>query len=185
MPEQLFKGQIEADRWVCEMLHYKREGFFIDAGAFNGVDISNTYYLEKELGWNGICIEAGEENYQELIKNRGCLCIKKALWTFDGIVRFNQNWTVGRVGTGIEIESICFKTLLRDVPPIIDYISLDVEGDELEILMTFPWNYRVRLWTIEHNSLHKQEIRDLMLSKGYLMIEKPFEDWWYDNELTN
>ena len=43
-----------------------RNGFFVEAGAYDGVDQSNTYYLEKEKGWNGILIEPIFENARRL-----------------------------------------------------------------------------------------------------------------------
>jgi hypothetical protein len=50
-------------------LKYKK-GFFIEAGAFDGINFSNTYYLEKELNWKGILIEPTLERYLSCIKNR-------------------------------------------------------------------------------------------------------------------
>lgn len=187
-------SQLGQDRWVCETLNYKRGGYFLDIGAFDGVQISNTYYLEKELGWDGICVEAGPVNFQELIKNRSCLCLNKAVWSSTGKVFFKEEWTVGKVGLiGAEIESITIKQLLEDysVPGQIDYISLDVEGAEYEVLIRFPFEkYHVSLWTIEHNA-HEDEgemrdkIRILMQSNGYRIARSlDFEDW-YANKHNN
>jgi hypothetical protein len=186
----LFKSQIGQDKWVCEMLHYKRDGFFLDIGAFDGEQISNTHYLEKELGWNGICIEAGKNNFLQLIKNRGCLCLNNAMWSRECELLFKEDWTVGKVGEGEITQAISFKSLFRewDIPLLIDYISLDIEGAEYEALRNFPFGkYKVRIWTIEHNCVPelRDKIRSLMTDHGYTMIEKAFEDWWYDNELTS
>src|SRR5258706_11369284 len=53
-----YYSQHSQDRFVDNfLLHGKRGGVFVDVGAYDGVALSNTYYFEKELGWQGICIE--------------------------------------------------------------------------------------------------------------------------------
>lgn len=184
-----FKGQIYQDRWVCETLEYKKNGYFLDIGAFDGVQISNTFFLEKYLNWSGICIEAGEDNYKELIKNRNCTCLNMIVSDKNGFQEFAENWTVGKIGKGKKTESITIDRLLTDwrVPKLIDYVSLDVEGAEYDVLTMFPFNdYHVRLWTIEHNAhedggVLRDNIRELMSRNKYRVYrEQPFEDWWYD-----
>lgn len=187
----LFKGQLDQDKWVCDMFGYKSGGYFLDIGAFDGVQISNTYYLEKNLGWDGICVEAGKNNFEELIKNRSCTCLNVAVTDHNAFVNFAENWTYGKIGEGIRTECISIDRLLIDwkVPKAIDYISLDVEGSEYDILKLFPFDdYQVNLWTIEHNAhedggIMRDNIRHLMLSNGYSIYkEQPFEDWWHDNK---
>ncbi len=185
----LFNGQIYQDRWVCDMLDYKKGGFFLDIGAFDGVQISNTYYLEKHLAWNGICIEAGEKNFKELVKHRDCVCLNMVVSDVNGWVDFAENWTVGKIGEGKKTESITIDALLTNwkVPKVIDYISLDVEGQEYNVITKFPFkDYRVRVWTIEHNAHEdngemRDKIRELMIKNRYkLYREQSFEDWYVD-----
>jgi hypothetical protein len=45
------KSETRQDLFVLEQLNFKRGGFFVEFGATNGIDISNTYLLEKEFGW--------------------------------------------------------------------------------------------------------------------------------------
>jgi len=52
-----YYGQHEEDRYAAAMFQYEPHGVFIDVGAYNGVNISNTYGFEKHLAWSGICIE--------------------------------------------------------------------------------------------------------------------------------
>ncbi|KAG7155091.1 uncharacterized protein LOC121855529 [Homarus americanus] len=49
-----------------EMFHDQHGGFFVEAGALNGVYLSNTLWLEKNLGWTGLLIEPDRESYKEL-----------------------------------------------------------------------------------------------------------------------
>src|SRR5208282_2318440 len=52
-----YYSQLGQDKWVIEnIFKHRRGGFFVDIGAYNGVDISNTYYMEQQLGWSGICV---------------------------------------------------------------------------------------------------------------------------------
>ena len=52
-----FKSQVGQDAWVCRMLGNKTNGYFIYIGAHDGITLSNTYTLEKEFEWTGICVE--------------------------------------------------------------------------------------------------------------------------------
>ena len=63
-----FQSQVGQDEWVVSFFSSKGDGYFLDIGAHNGVDLSNTYYLEKELQWNGICVEADPYIFEDLRK---------------------------------------------------------------------------------------------------------------------
>lgn len=66
----MFYSQSEQDKWVCEFFNYKKNGYFVEVGAYDGIQTSNTYFLEKELAWTGVCIEADTTIFQELSKHR-------------------------------------------------------------------------------------------------------------------
>src|SRR4030042_3270002 len=188
-----YRSQVGQDKWVCEFFRNKRNGYFLDIGANDGVWISNTYYMEKELGWDGICIEAGLTPFLELKKNRKCICVNKFVSDKNGVTDFaeiNYNRTIapGR----FEIEEIRLDTLMGQyiIPDIIDYVSIDTDGNEYEILKKFPFNkHKVILWTIEHNYYLRKEpkeaIKKIMNKHGYIIaIENVeddgfiFEDWY-------
>ena len=57
------------DKWIIKFLKGKRKGFFIEAGAFDGITNSCTYTLEKYYGWTGILIEPSII-FNQLNKNR-------------------------------------------------------------------------------------------------------------------
>jgi FkbM family methyltransferase len=188
-------SQIGQDQWVCDFFQNKKEGFFLDIGAFDGKTISNTYHLEQ-LGWKGICVEAGEENFAELEKNRKCQLLNVAVSDFSGYVKFGENHTVGKIGEGDQVVlSLTFSDLIVSfgVPFIIDYISLDIEGAELSALKTFPFkDYEAILWTIEHNAhldggKMRDEIREMMKGKGYNLHSSGhnFEDWYINERYDN
>ena len=61
-----------------------RDGYFVEAGAFDGVRRSNTYRLEKEYGWSGICCEPNEDCKEALKRNRSCILDFGLLYDSDG-----------------------------------------------------------------------------------------------------
>jgi hypothetical protein len=76
------KAQLRQDLFVLSQLNFKEHGFFVELGATNGIDWSNTYLMEKELGWTGILAEPAKCWHKELWKNRSCkidtqLCLER------------------------------------------------------------------------------------------------------------
>ena len=59
----------ELDEKLGKYLNF-RDGFFIEAGANDGFSQSNTYYLEKFLGWRGIMVEGIPQLYAKAKKRR-------------------------------------------------------------------------------------------------------------------
>jgi Methyltransferase FkbM domain len=71
----------------------------------------------------------------------------------------------------IEVETVSLNDLLEchDAPRDIDYISIDTEGSELEILKQFDFSrWDVTLFSVEHNATGQmQELDQLMHQQGY------------------
>ena len=97
-----FKGQVGQDKWVCDRLGYKIGGYFMDIGAYDGVKLSNTYCLEKELGWDGVCIEPAKGAFMKLINNRSCLCIRNAISDSIGFAEFLEEGMIGKLTDGAD-----------------------------------------------------------------------------------
>lgn len=195
-----WQSQAEQDKWVCEYFNYKQGGYFLDMGAMDGLTSSNTYVLEKELNWNGICVECNPVHLNNLSKNRNCTLIKKGIWSKNGwyVFDLDQSQIVeGFRPLPTTIETITFKKLFENykVPDVIDYISLDIEGAEYEALTAFPFETNISiLWTIEHNlylkndATLKNKVKDIMLANNYVIAKEnvgcfdtkglPFEDWY-------
>jgi len=67
----MYYSQFGQDKYLNEeIFHHKKNGIFIDVGAYDGIMISNTYFFEKELDWIGICIEPHPKNFEKLSNNR-------------------------------------------------------------------------------------------------------------------
>ena len=85
-------------------------------------------------------------------------------------------------GQVMTLESISLDDFLEqhNAPRKIDYISIDTEGSEYEILKDFPFDkWDVHLMTIEHNhTKRRQDIRALMKLHNYNCTEMDFDDWY-------
>lgn len=196
-----FYSQAGQDEWISSLFEFKREGYFLDIGAHNGIDINNTYFLEKELGWTGICIEADPVIFSSLSSNRKCTCVNIAVSDQEGEISFLQDGFSGRESSSpgsIWVKTKNLKEILNDLnpPKVIDYLSLDIEGMELKALMGFPFDeYEILAITVEHNLYtgkedYKREIKNFLEGKGYLIFREniesqgsPFEDWYINKTL--
>ena len=76
-------SQLGQDKIVDEYLHGKRDGIFVDIGAYDGVTISNTLMLERERGWTGVCIEPLPDIFAALHQNRSCICVQACIGNRD------------------------------------------------------------------------------------------------------
>jgi hypothetical protein len=79
-------SQLGQDLWVLERLGGKRNGYFVEIGACDGVYLSNTLLLESQYGWRGICVEPNRDYYYRLKENRTCRCVDKAVHRESGKV---------------------------------------------------------------------------------------------------
>jgi FkbM family methyltransferase len=175
------------DLFVLDVLNAKRNGFFVEAGALDGIHVSNTLLLEQDYGWSGLCVEPDPELFEKLCRNRLCACANACLYDQPGEVEFmgsargwggvvshlaeskRDHW--GR-GQPIRIPAIPLATLLdqHNAPTVIDYLSLDTEGSEYMILKDFPFDrFRFRVMSIEGRSCN-----DLLTGKGYRLVTNPF-----------
>lgn len=66
----------------------KKNGVFVDVGAYDGVESSNTLFFEESLGWSGICIEPLQDAFKKLKGNRNCVCINNCVADFTGKSEF-------------------------------------------------------------------------------------------------
>ena len=66
----LSKSQIRQDLFVLSELRFKQNGYFVDFGATNGLDISNSYLLETQFNWKGILAEPAKKWHKDLKKQK-------------------------------------------------------------------------------------------------------------------
>lgn len=80
------KSQINQDIFVLSETSFKRNGYFVEFGATDGITLSNTYLLEKNFDWRGIVAEPLKSKYDILIKNRECHVEDLCVWSESGKV---------------------------------------------------------------------------------------------------
>ena len=182
----------------------KRGGYFVEFGATNGIDLSNTYLLETEFSWTGILAEPARVWEKQLKENRPntfieTLCVWKdsnssltfnetdvpELSTVDIFSGKDGHKFTRLAGKKYEVKTISLNDLLvkHRAPKYIDYLSIDTEGSEYEILKSFNFKeFSVGIITVEHNYTPQRElIFALLASHGYKRKYEnisAFDDWY-------
>ena len=155
-------SQVKQSSFVDQQLNERENGFFIECGAADGITLSNSLYFETKRNWTGLLVEANPDFFKSLIsRNRNvyaanvCLSTQKKIMAVD----FKPASLVGGIETYMDdkhaefvnkrhgktplVKATCFPlaSLLYALDVThVDYFSLDVEGPELEILKTIPFD---------------------------------------------
>ncbi len=193
-----FYSQMGQDKWVSEAVFPGvKNGFFLDVGSGDGTFMSNTKALERK-GWTGICIDPFPRNMQD----RSCQIFKEVISSKAGErvkLWAAEEWS-GIVDT---LEPLHKETMQKDTaPPILEfttvtladilerakaprfihYMSMDIEGGEINALKGFPFDkYQIGALTVEHNYYEpkRSEIKALMESHGYKRVHTSDRDDFY------
>jgi FkbM family methyltransferase len=191
---RVYRSQAGQDFWVFgEVFDEMREGFFLDIGAHDGVELSNSYILEKRYNWSGICIEANPESFEQLKRNRRAICVNACLDASEGFVNFAKRGMFGGIisvktdNKSVDSQSdinamktVTLEQLLKDIkaPNEIDYLSIDIEGAEERVLKGFPFKeYKFKCITIERPT---DVLKDILKDNGYVLIKEiPGLDCFY------
>ncbi len=199
------KSQIFQDLFVLNELDYLENGFFIEIGAANGIDLSNTYLLETEFKWSGIVVEPAKIWKQEIDKNRNCTVSYDCLYSKTGLeVNFLEttkpefsSLNINNKSRDIhetyrlknnktyKLKTISFTDFAKkfNLPKDIDYLSIDTEGTELDILESINFNEtNIKVITVEHNFTENREaIKSYLINQNYKRVLENFSlvDDWY------
>jgi len=192
--EKRHYSQIGQSQYVDKLLKGRRNGVFLECGASDGVSLSNSLFFEIYRNWTGILIEASPVRLKSLIKtNRNAFVVRSCLsvTTKPEIVKFTKPDNVAgglssniysstlkrfmrrsKTGDLLEIYVQCFPLIsILDALDIhhIDYMSLDIEGAEIDVLKTVDWTkLTVDVFTIEYfGNLNKlRQLRALFNETG-------------------
>ncbi len=200
-------SQLGQDLWVLEKTGHKRNGFFVEFGATDGVRLSNTYLLETAFGWQGICAEPNPAYFEALKQNRRCTvspaCIGGVTGAQEafvlaedlgGFARYmsmdmhadKRDAYLADPANVMTVQTTSLHDLLTELgaPHDIDYISIDTEGSEEEILSSFPFDqWNVYAFTIEHNfGASRDSIHELMTRHGYTRTPREWDDWYWKEQ---
>lgn len=181
LDERVFKG--------------KRDGTFVEIGGYDGISGSNCLFFEMMRGWSGILIEPSPKFFAKASAIRKTTCLQVALAdkegeaeflevqegfsqmsgltaSYDESLRSTVESDPRHKGELIKVKTQTLESILDNAGlTAVDYVSLDVEGGEMSVLSTFPFEkYDIQAWTIENNT-SDTEVPQLMIAKGYQRIE--------------
>ncbi len=173
----------------------RRRGTFVELGAFDGLDQSNTAWLEANRGWRGILIEPIPELYERCVRNRplatvvNCACVSSAYdqstveMIYSGLMsivrgarlsdKADEEW----VAHGEELQqleryscTVPARTLSSVLEEHdlrhVDLLSLDVEGYELQVLKGFDLErFRPRHVLVEESG--SDPASDYLTARGW------------------
>jgi FkbM family methyltransferase len=172
---------------------------FLDVGAFDGVGFSNSRLL-FEHGWSGVCVEPVLKNYKKLEKlyeHTNVVTVRAAASDYKGEMTLNVATVPWATEWGSDVSSPADDVIERwpdylwekesvtattvdDILqthniPHVDFVSIDVEGNEMAVLRGFDLRkYDPRLLVVEYSSPEEQrELLRFMELQGYVS--------WVDN----
>ena len=193
-----FPSQLGQDRFVLERFGHR--GFFLEIGAYHVKELSNTFALEK-AGWKGISIDPFPKG--DWVKERpNTILLESVLSSHGEPVRFIKGNELGgdekHIGNHSHSVKNCDRVIIPSktprqlfeeyrLPKRIEYVSIDVEGAEFEILKEFPFeSVEVGCITVEHNfeEAKRSLIRQLLEKNGFSKVVNIDTRWddWYINE---
>jgi len=194
-----------------EVFNRKKRGTFIDIGAADGVFLSNTYFFEKTLGWSGVCVEPRSDAFAKLAAARTCLCVKGCVSDVPGQAVFLDVEDVpllsglvskydprhlrrvqreaaegGATIHEVEVPCYTFKHLVEQTEfRGIDYLSIDTEGGELDLLKTIDFaQFPIKAVSVE-NSFADGRFEQLMKRNRYELAAVIGDDDIYVRRGTN
>ena len=189
-----FPSQIGQDRWVAEkVFRGVTNGYFLDVGSADGFVNSNTWALEQR-GWKGICVDPFPANmggrtcqmFREAVDGEGGHKVQfKAAGELGGISNHLDRWKdVVKDAKTVELTTVTLRDILQraQAPSFIHFLSLDIEGAELEALRGFPFDqHKLGSIAIEHNDEEpkRTQIELLLKSQGYTKAHTWMQDDFY------
>ncbi|XP_047480278.1 uncharacterized protein LOC125032927 [Penaeus chinensis] len=187
-PDKTHFSQYRQSHVASKLLEGLDKGFFVEAGALDGEDKSNSLYFERERSWTGLLVEPDPSLYETLVSKKRKAFSINAAFSFSNtsdIVKFEPRRGLGRLvpgsRKGISVKTVPISTMLQALEVTqIDFFSLDIEGAELKVLRTFPWDkVKIRLICIEVNHIDFERLDSIMKEQGYMYVGKWNIDAWY------
>ena len=219
--EHAFRGQLRQKIWDCEKFFFwnekyfsqagqdkiikeiffknKKNGFFVEIGAFDGIQGSNCYHFEKFLNWDGIALEPSRIQFEKLKKNRKCKILNEAvsheikevefIEVIEGLTQmsgindnfYQRNMNIISNNERSKTQSINLKTITFEqaVPKNtdIDYLSIDIEGGEMDLLNSINFHDNdIKVISVENNIPAEQNFKDFFNSKNFVYFDRVGQD---------
>jgi FkbM family methyltransferase len=203
---KIYFSQIGQDKYIDDLLKQKTNGFFIEAGAYEGEALSNTLYFEMKRNWSGLLIEPLPDLFRSVVsKNRKAYAINACIssgkpyvanfkvcdalsgkvdtMTDEHKKRIEKSGEFCKSNYDIQVPCFSLKTILMALNvKKIDYFSLDVEGGEYDILKDLKLNeYPVVSFTVEYNGFKEigDKITNYLTGNNYKLTKKDGQDLYF------
>ena len=215
--ERAFRGHLRQKIWDCERSFFwnekypsqagqdktikefffknKKKGFFIEIGAYDGIEGSNCYHFEKLLNWEGIAIEPSNSQFKKLKKNRNCKLFNNAmsneikevefievtegLTQMSGINEkyYKKNFDFIFNDEKSKVQNYKLKTItFEQVVPQnidIDYLSIDIEGGEMDLLNSIDFNKNIiKVISLENNIPAELNFKNFFKNKKFVYFDR-------------
>ena len=219
--EHVFRGMLRQKIWNCERSFFwnekytsqagqdkmikknffdgKKNGFFIEIGAYDGISGSNCYHFERFLNWDGIAIEPSNIQFEKLKKNRKCKVLNNAISdevkevefieVTEGLTQMSgindssseRNFKIISNNQASKTDSIKLKTITFDeiVPKNkdIDYLSIDIEGGEMNLLKSIDFKTNsIKVISVENNIPKEQNFKNFFEEINFTYLDRIGQD---------
>lgn len=198
----LVENQTQNQEWIEpinqineDIFHDKRNGKYIEIGA-GGEGIA-TAFFERELGWTGILVEPNPISYEKLVKNRPNNVIYKKVISTYSIVDFHSYYGPSADMSAIEetvpedialvyyndeiimnekktIDEVETKTLTDIIHENFDFMVIDTNGHELEVLKSWDFSFPIEYIIYNHGNLNKtrsNECDTIIKKNQYIFVD--------------
>ncbi|MDA1232622.1 MAG: FkbM family methyltransferase [Planctomycetota bacterium] len=195
------RGQCFQDIAALYFSGKKKNGFFVEVGTGNGEQLSNTFMLEKGFGWKGILFEPDRRFHDSIGRLRTAILDRRPVYCRDDeameflevsssgelstLSKFRRADGRFRTGSSHKVTTTTLNSALKlhNAPRHIDFLSVDAEGSELEVLQGLDFNqYSVGFLTIEHNfeMEKKSAVTEFLAPFGFkpVLEEFSYQDIW-------
>jgi hypothetical protein len=188
-----YKAQAGQDKYVEQFLNHEN-GVYVEFGARDGIEHSNTYYFEKTYNWTGILVEPDDRELKKITKNRpnahiytGVAVCPVGTKEVSFAISSNRGWSGIHNSyddkrwhnTVISQKKMPCVDLNEICPEHVDYMTVDTEGSEVEILRTFDFtSHDVTIIQVERNMKtrvqqnEEKQLTQFMSRKGYEKIKQ-------------
>ena len=200
-------SQAGQDKFVYDnFFKEKKNGYFLEIGAFDGIQGSNCLFFEKFKNWNGLAMEPSPTQFKKLRSNRKCKLINKAASAISGKMTFIEidSSSSDSQLSGLEkyypdksqnvlkknnlkkymVEVLTFDEILKNVDKeFIDYCSIDIEGAETALIENFNFsNYKIKVLSIENNWSKTIKYDNILIKHGYSFFDSVgVDEIWVNN----
>jgi len=219
--EHAFRGMLRQKIWKCERFFFwnekytsqagqdkiikknffdgKKNGFFIEIGAYDGISGSNCYHFERFLNWDGIAIEPSIIQFEKLKKNRKCKLLNNAISdevkevefieVTEGLTQmsgindssFKRNIDIISNNQLSKTTSTNLKTITFDeIAPKnkdVDYLSIDIEGGEMNLLKSIDFKINnIKVISVENNVPKEQNFKNFFEEINFTYLDRIGQD---------